>query len=277
VPELTEAFANRSIYFVGDNISLQHYHAFGCQLGADVPTADIPVARALEGSTCTVRRDGTPGRVCHVRASDSSDSRSKNRHSAATVCSRLVSILRAGDVVIAANEGIRHRAGGGDQRLELQSALAMLSPARELRRANALLLWRKTTAQHFPTPTGLYIPSVLSCHGKTRCPVGGCRPVANASRLRERNSAVSQAVRAMGIPVLNAFDRSILHWRSHVERRSASVHTMRGTLDCSHFCEPAELFTKMTAEIISVVKHGGRLPAASKHGARFWMNEESST
>ena len=154
---------NASAYFIGDSMSMQHYHTFACQLHADVPAHPMPEVASLEGSTCSVRRDCRPGRVCHVRASGA------NTSLAASVASALLSagVLSRGDLVVA-NEGLWHRAlhreGWSG---ELQHLRAMQRPLCEMQRRGVVPLWRETTAQHFGTPSGQYWPT--GCKKEQQC------------------------------------------------------------------------------------------------------------
>ena len=75
-----------------------------------------------------------------------------------------------------------------------------------------------------------------------------------------RPQAVNTAMHAAGIGVLSVWNRSVALWMQHVEHRGTSIHRPNKlALDCTHFCEPARLFTEMTLDII---KHAGHRPSA---------------
>lgn len=238
-------------YFLGDSMSMQHYHAFACQLLADVPAPPIPAVARLEGSTCSVRRDGRAGRVCHVRGGGINVS-------TAAVAAALLPELLTRDVVVA-NEGLWHRAlHSEDVQGERAQVQALIPLMHAMQRRGAVPLWRETTAQHFATPSGQYTPT--GCKGAAEECGSSCRPIRKPSVHGAQTAATTAAMHAAGIGVLSVWNRSVALWMQHVEHRGTSIHRPNKlALDCTHFCEPARLFTEMTLDII---KHAGHRPSA---------------
>ena len=224
-------------------MSMQHYRAFACQLHATVSAAGVAEAVPFEDSTCSVHHGG---RICHVRASGPNVS-------TAMVANALLPMLSAGDVVVV-NEGLWHRAlAHTNISREVFHARATVPPMRAMLRIGVLALWRETTAQHFHTPTRQYVPTGCMGHNcSTRC-----EQVHDPSWATDLNAEVTGVMRAGGITVLPAFHESLQMWTDHVERRrvvarGSSTHK-RAPLDCTHFCEPARLFTGMTQHILSLL------------------------
>ena len=258
----TQFAADRSIYFVGDSLSLQHAHAFACALLADEPAGNLSAVFAKHGtsrvdSECWVRR-GTRGggggggggggsRVCHVVAGEEISKPSTGE--ACKALGNASGLLRAGDVVVA-NEGVWRRAFSFSEAkagaaLEL-SRVGEFDKAtvNALRRRGAAVLWRETAAQHFErTSTGQY---------KTGCKQdcgGGCSRVANPSPLAALNAEVNRLIDALGVPILPAWARSLDLWTEHVGRRSMHVQ-QKNILDCTHFCAPSRLFGELQALLL---------------------------
>ena len=222
-------------------MSMQHYRAFACQLHAVVPAAGVAEAQRFEDSTCSAHRGG---RICHVRASGPDVS-------TAMVANALLPILAPGDVVVV-NEGLWHRAlARTNTSRELSNARAAVLPMREMLRIGVLAFWRETTAQHFNTRTGQYKPTGCAGHNCS----ASCKKVHDPSWATDLNAQVTGVMRAGGIEVLPAFHESLQMWTDHVGRRrvarDAGAHS-DAPLDCTHFCEPARLFTRMTQQIVSL-------------------------
>jgi len=238
---------NGSAYFVGDSLSLQHLHAFACALRADLPAPPLEAAISPV-SSCVMRRDGGHGRICHVEAGSGSSRPSTGATLRTLAQSRL---LRRGDVVVA-NEGVWRRAFSprGDpnegKRQELSRVRELkAATVREIRdKAGAMLLWRETAAQHFDrTSSGKF---------KTGCATracGACVPVRNASGLWALNDLVNREIEGLGVRVLPFLNASLGLFQQHVARRSQFVIQNR-ILDCTHFCEPSALFSRLTPLIL---------------------------
>ena len=247
-----DVFANRSAYFVGDSMALQHMHAFACALRADVPSGNLTAAlkraavnasRVGDTNQCFVRRSGRGGgRVCQVTAGSVFTG-----WSVGEACRALTGLLAPGDVVIA-NEGLWWRAftfntpeADGYAREMKRIRELDAEVIRGIRAAGAVLLWRETSAQHFDrTPTGQY---------KTGCvnDCGHCRPVQTPQPLRRRNHDINRYFRGLNVSVLETFEASLKMWNEHVARRSRVLP--KGLLDCTHFCAPSPIFTALTPRI----------------------------
>ena len=118
-------------------------------------------------------------------------------------------------------------------------------------RIGVLAFWRETTAQHFNTRTGQYKPTGCAGHNCS----ASCKKVHDPSWATDLNAQVTGVMRAGGIEVLPAFHESLQMWTDHVGRRRVArdgAHSHDAPLDCTHFCEPARLFTRMTQQIVSL-------------------------
>ena len=240
-------WSNGSAYFVGDSLSLQHFHAFACALHADVPVPALAIAQ--NSSSCVRRRDGGHGRICHLDAGAAPSIASTSAALRTLARSRL---LQKGDIVVA-NEGVWRRAFSSDPAEGMREELSRVreldaATVREIREeAGAVLLWRETAAQHFDrSATGKYKTGCRS----NRC--GSCGPVLNASGLWTLNSLVNREMQALGVPVLPVLGHSLGAFREHVARRSQYV-IEKGILDCTHYCEPSPLFARLTPLILEAV------------------------
>ena len=235
------AWPRGSAYFVGDSLTLQHFHAFACGLLADVPAPPLPRDVALE-SQCVTRRDGADaGRVCQLFAGTALSGVSTG--AALRNLSR-ANLLQPGDVVVA-NEGLWRRAYSADPFEELSRVRELDGPTvHAIHAAGASLFWRETTAQHFDiSPNGLFKPAckIEDC--------GECGPVRNVTALVSLNALISAEIEARGVRVLPVFNRSLFMSDQHVARRSHYVRQKR-ILDCTHFCAPSPLFSSLTPMIL---------------------------
>ena len=252
LPRASVALGSRSVYFVGDSLSTQHFHAFACELEMDL---NVPVdalhdltAAGLDATCATSRAldvPPSPSRLCSIRAGEN-----LHKISTATACRTLAGVggtLRAGDVVVA-NEGLWRRAydeNSTDRELERVDEFSQRgSCVNLLRNLGVRLLWRETSAQHFDrTPTGQY---KAGCK-VTRC--GGCGPVDDANALRTLNDAVSMRMRTMGVGVLPFFEPTLPLWTEHVARLSGFVRHEH-ILDCTHWCEPNTVYAALTPALL---------------------------
>ena len=243
----SEMLGSRSVYFVGDSLSSQHFHAFACELHMDREvqahsTQDLSTV-GLQ-ATCAMRRSNQPGRLCHISAGNG-----LQEASSAAVC-RILSTsgtLRKGDVVVA-NEGVWRRAFDGDGAVhELQRVGEFADPGScvgILRSLGVRLLWRETAAQHFDrTLTGQYKPGCKIA----RC--GRCGRIMNTTSLLVLNAAVTSRMQSLGVPVLPFFAPTLPLWDAHVARLSLSVRQAQ-ILDCTHWCEPNAIFTAMSPVLL---------------------------
>ena len=110
-------------------------------------------------SSCVKRRDGEPGRICHLDAGAALSIPSTSAALRTLARSRL---LRKGDIVVA-NEGVWRRAFNSNATEGIRQELSRVrqldaATVREIREeAGAVLLWRETAAQHFDrSATGKY-------------------------------------------------------------------------------------------------------------------------
>lgn len=248
VASSTAVLGNRSVFFVGDSLSTQHFHAFACEMEMDqeVPVGGMHglLAAGLDASCATRRNEVTSGRICAVKAGGL-----LHEPSTAAVCRTLAlsGSVRAGDIVVA-NEGLWRRAydeNGAARELERVSEFAQDgSCVATLRNLGARLLWRETSAQHFTrTLTGQFRPGCK----ELRC--GECGPVANASTLQALNAAVSTRMHGLGVPVLPFFEATLPLWAAHVARLSEFVRR-KHILDCTHWCEPNAVFAALTPALL---------------------------
>ena len=243
----SEALGGRSVYFIGDSLSSQHFHAFACELHMDREvrahsTRDISAAGLKV--KCAMRHTNQPGRLCHISAGEG-----LQEASSAAVCRILSSsgTLRKGDVVVA-NEGVWRRAYGDDSVVqELQRVGEFAEPGScvgILRSLGVRLLWRETAAQHFDrTPTGQY---KAGCK-LSRC--GHCGRITNTTSLLALNAAVTSRMQSLGVPVLPFFAPTLPLWDAHVARLSQFVRREH-ILDCTHWCEPNALFSALTPVLL---------------------------
>ena len=243
--QLDFSLFGRNVYFVGDSMSMQHFHAFACHVGADIPTAPLDIMQPFEGSTCAATRSRPAERVCHVRAGGNAS------WTSGRACAQLAPLIRRGDIVIA-NEGLWHRGQGrsGEVEEEVRLVRELGLGLAALHAKGAALLWRETTAQHFSTLSGQY-HKPAGCQGKA-CGTK-CQAVRNEFVQRAINTLVNRALEAMSVPVLPVFESSLRMWADHVEHRGTSPLRKSTALDCTHFCEPSPLFasTDLTLRILS--------------------------
>ena len=136
--------------------------------------------------------------------------------------------------------------------MSMVSSMATLSVEIAIGLIGVLAFWRETTAQHFNTRTGQYKPTGCAGHNCS----ASCKQVHDPSWATDLNAQVTGVMRAGGIEVLPAFHESLQMWTDHVGRRrvarDAGAHSHDAPLDCTHFCEPARLFTRMTQQIVSL-------------------------
>ena len=158
------------------------------------------------------------------------------------------------------NEGVyvRSDADGGLQR-ELDHVGKALRDTNlaALRASGALVLWRETLAQHFPTPSGLYAKPGLGIDPARSLIQGSCRPLRDASVAARANSAVTSLVRSFNVSVLRAFSTSANRWDEHIDRHSEYARTKNST-DCTHFCEPSSLMATLNGELLAAVRRSDR-------------------
>ena len=102
------------------------------------------------------------------------------------------------------------------------------------RGASALprVIWRETTATHFPSPNGLYDESRAARHRHAWLQIG-CKPLADAAP-PDVIANVSTLLRTAGVTVIPAWSLTAplaaLHTWTHLPPRPTD------SLDCVHFC-----------------------------------------
>ena len=79
----------------------------------------------------------------------------------------------------------------------------------------------------------------------------------DAEAMATQNAAVSAAMRNMGVGVLPAFNASLELWNETIGRRRPGLGNNR-ILDCTHFCEPASLFTESINPLLLAHWSGGK-------------------
>ena len=241
----------RSVYFVGDSLSAQHFRAFACMLEPLVagPHHGSRIAGNLgQRLNCVKPSAPRAGSICAIRLSVPIATSELLRRG-----------LSSGDVVVL-NEGVyvRSDADGGLQR-ELDHVGKALRDTNlaALRASGALVLWRETLAQHFPTASGLYAKPGLGIDPARSLIQGSCRPLRDASVATRANSAVTNLVRSFNVSVLRAFSTSAERWDEHIDRHSEYARNKNST-DCTHFCEPSSLMATLNGELLAAVRRFDR-------------------
>ena len=249
VAPFLRAMRGRTVYFVGDSLTRQHFASFCClvraELNAPVP-AGIDANMTAAGPGRDIRCYATPpGSAASTTVCWVPSGMEPTLPSTASAMAAVVPVIRAGDVALA-NEGAWRRAFGQNAELELERAQQFVAPAKAAMARGATVVWRETLVQHFDTPTGQH---KTTCNEHKLCE--RCVPVRHPEPLRRLNGLVSGVMHAAAIGVAPAFEASLPQIASHTARtpwQRAAVNS----LDCTHYCEPAPIYDRLSATALAL-------------------------
>ena len=258
----------RSLYFVGDSLSVQHFRSLACllmQFGVPLKT-EAPISLlTLSGRQCFTLWPPNTALLCGIASTEPCSGRQNPQHKPyssrpggglCTSLARSVGDLRllSGDtLVISDGARLRHEEQGSlsDELSEISHQLHALIPRSQS--IGVSVVWRETFAQHFATDSGMYMQGAG----------GVCRPVRNSTALRKRNAAVTALARSFNLTILEAFETSLQRWDDHVALHSSYARKVGG--DCTHWCEPTPLLMWLSAQLLHV-------STAETHGRRRTRN-----
>ena len=234
---------NRTVVFMGDSTSREHYNAFRCALLQGV--TDAPVRADIFNKSLRwkdhllwlqyLQCHAFPGcgAVCMLPAGQLQGGSPDVRFQLARLLEARLSSARS--VLIVANQGLWHvgSAGYGARTVRklAVSADAAVGVWRALRERNDCLLWRETSPQAFNTPSGAYpgrVDKYQGWYGR-----GGCTPHTEVDSPWE---PVHDIFEAAQIRVIRVWNESRVHHSAYISNRTE--HALKRGADCTHFCTP---------------------------------------
>lgn len=256
-----------TLWFFGDSLTALHYWATMCKLDAEVDPLLAAPALARNASNIPPKRSASstrPSLCLRMRMSSPLHNLSacfQPFKKTTSLQSTPAAMLRAfiprltSDDILVVNLGLHY----GERGLALlQSETRALLHAHAVLPAAArpLLLWRETSPELFPTPTGRY-------PGQQRAPAWGrnvtCRNVTRQLDDGLYNRVTSPLVAAAGHRIVRVYDASrqraddVRGWRVEPSTGDGAHTTSRATLDCVHFCLPSSTIAFWVDSLIAVV------------------------
>ena len=216
---------NNTLLFVGDSVAIEHYTATVCRLRAlgrgmvnTTHWEPEPVVFRSSGIWVHCMRYFRPlhPAVCfthplHGRASDPLDLINDRQRSLLSLQDALELATNGTRATIVANLGLHYP----DPALLFNVTETMLSAFQHIPSMPSVI-WRETSAQHFPGRTGLYNASAYVKNSS-------CESVGAAKN--HFNSITNPIANAHGTPIISTWAASVSRWDAH-----------GGRGDCSHWC-----------------------------------------
>lgn len=242
--------ASSTVVFWGDSITIELYLATLCRLRAAVTSKYYdPRGHLAQPQLLNLTQEATfwlncirmppfasvcytPGPVYHDGTNNQFRDGSRLSASLTRGFRSILTWSDATKLILIPNVGVHFSANDGT----LSSATRTLIDAFDVARqrlataATLRLLWRETPAQHFSTPSGVYVHGSGGNHG----PCSAVREVRD-----EFNAVTNPLVESAGHDVLRLYNASLPRWDSHF-----------GNGDCTHYCLDNGVVDQWVSEVM---------------------------
>lgn len=243
---------NRSVFFVGDSLSMQHAKAFACRMLAELarhrslpaPPGELWSAQAVAPWVHLANPRREPHSKHNARQQPFCvhvDRRAacfvSSWPTARATAERLVAhrLATAGDLVVL-NDGLHMLVADALEAARATAAsFANATAPLSLARADGVrFVWRETSPQAFGgLSNGSYRHGTYARGGDS----SKCTAVAEPAR-PPTHAAAHAELEAAGLAVARTWRATVSQWDTHLANRTGYVR-QRHIVDCTHFCAPS--------------------------------------